>query len=415
MESAKPFGISKRMVWNAYKKVRANKGAAGIDDISLEAFEKRLENNLYKLWNRLSSGSYFPPPVKTVPIPKKGGGVRVLGVPTVADRIAQTVVKDYLEPLLESYFLEDSYGYRPGKSAHDALAVVRKRCWRFDWVLEFDIQGLFDNIDHELLMRALRKHTDCRWTILYVDRWLRVPFESVQGEIKARNKGTPQGGVISPLLANLFLHYVFDVWMGRNFPKCPWVRYADDGLVHCHSRKMAENLLGLLRSRFEECKLALHPLKTGIVYCKDDDRKGKYQDHSFDFLGYSFRPRRAKNKWGKFFVSFLPAISPQSEKSIRRRIHDWRLHLKPDKCIEDLARMFNPIIRGWIQYFGRFYKSRLYRVMRYLNRALIHWTRRKFKKLTRHRRRAEYWLGRLARREPNLFAHWKFGVLPSAG
>jgi RNA-directed DNA polymerase len=221
--------------------------------------------------------------------------------------------------------------------------------------------------------------------------------------------------VASPLLANLFLHYVFDVWMRRNHPQNPWARYADDGLVHCPTKEDAEGLLRELTERFGACKLELHPLKTRIVYCRDDDRRDNYPETSFEFLGYTFRPRRAKNKRGKYFVSFLPAISPRAEKALRQQIHDWRLHLKPDKSIEDLSRMLNPIIRGWIRYYGRFYKSRLYRVLRHLNRALVHWARRKYKKLIRHRRRAEYWLGRLARRVPRLFAHWQMGILPSVG
>jgi len=348
MTKAKPFAIPKQAVWDAYKKVRANKGAAGIDEVSIEAFDRDLKRNLYKLWNRLSSGSYFPPAVKAVPIPKKGGGERILGVPTVADRIAQTVVKDYLEPVLEPVFFEDSYGYRPGKSAHDALAVTRKRCWRYDWVLEFDIKGLFDNIDHDLLMKAVRKHTNCRWVLLYIERWLSAPFATGEGIMEAREKGTPQGGVISPLLANLFLHYVFDAWMRRNCPRTPWVRYADDGLVHCRTQTEAEKLHQLLAERFQVCKLQLHPQKTCIVYCKDADRREDYPETSFDFLGYTFRPRRAKNWRGDYFVSFLPAISPRAEKALRQRIHDWRMHLKPDKTIEDLSRMFNSIIQGWI-------------------------------------------------------------------
>ena len=415
MEKAKSFEIPKRAVWKAYKKVKANKGAAGIDEVSIAEFEKDLGNNLYKLWNRMSSGSYFPPPVKAVAIPKKSGGTRILGIPTVTDRTAQMVVKERFELKVEPVFLEDSYGYRPGKSAIDAVGVTRKRCWRYDWVLEFDIRGLFDNIDHELLMRAVRKHTDGRWEILYVERWLKAPFRTEEGAVMERTKGTPQGGVISPILANLFLHYAFDLWMKRRYPQNPWARYADDGLVHCRTRQEAEKLLEMLKKRFEECKLELHPEKTRIVYCKDEDRRGDYSNFSFDFLGYTFRPRRAKNKYGKYFISFLPAVSDQAIKSMRRVIHDWRMHLKPDKSIEDLSRMFNPIVRGWINYYGHFYKSRLHTVLRYFNGCLVHWARRKYKRFNRHKRRAEYWLGRLARREPRLFTHWKMGTLPTAG
>jgi len=415
MEKAKSFEIPKRAVWEAYKKVKANKGAAGIDEVSIAEFETDLANNLYKLWNRMASGSYFPPPVKAVAIPKKSGGTRILGVPTVADRTAQMVVKTHVEPKVEPVFLDDSYGYRPGKSAIDAVGITRKRCWRYDWVLEFDIRGLFDNIDHDLLMRAIWKHTDCRWEILYIERWLKAPFRTKEGHLVERTAGTPQGGVISPLLANLFLHYAFDVWMKRRYPQNPWVRYADDGLVHCRTKQEAERLLEILRKRFEECKLELHPEKTRIVYCKDDDRRGDHPNISFDFLGYTFRPRRAKNRYGKYFVSFLPAVSDKAIKSMRRVVHDWRMHLKPDKSIEDLSRMFNPIIRGWINYYGHFYKSRLHIVLRYINGCLVYWARRKYKRLHRHQRRAEYWLGRLARRDPRLFTHWQMGTLPTAG
>ena len=398
----------------AFQRVKANKGAAGIDDESLEAFEANLKNNLYKIWNRMSSGSYFPPPVKAVEIPKKSGGKRTLGVPTVADRVAQMVAKIYFEPTVEPYFHPDSYGYRPGKSAVDALAVTRKRCWKYDWVLEIDIKGLFDNIDHQLLMKAVRKHTDNLWVILYIQRWLRAPFQMPDGTVKERTRGTPQGGVISPVLANLFLHYAFDIWMDRNHPDKPFARYADDGVAHCRSMKGAEELHENLRKRFAECKLELHPTKTRIVYCKDDDRTGNYPVTRFDFLGYTFRARRSKSRYGKFFINFTPAVSNKAKKAMQKTIRGWRMHLKPDKTIEDLSRMFNPIIRGWINYYGRFYKSELYAVLRHMDRALIRWVRRKYKKLSRHQRRATYWLGRIARREPKLFAHWQMGIYPTA-
>ena len=280
MDRTKPYEISKHIVLEAFQRVKANKGAAGVDGESLKAFEENLKNNLYKIWNRMSSGSYFPPPVKAVEIPKKNGGTRILGVPTVADRVAQMVVKIYFEPQVEPYFHPDSYGYRPGRSAADALAVTRKRCWRYNWLLEFDIKGLFDNIDHELLMKAVRKHTDNPWVILYIQRWLKAPFQMPDGKVEERTKGTPQGGVISPVLANLFLHYAYDKWMEKNHPGKPFARYADDGIAHCRSREDAEGLRDKLEKRFAECGLELHPTKTRIVYCKDDDRRGNYPDNN---------------------------------------------------------------------------------------------------------------------------------------
>jgi len=416
VDKTKPFEISKYVVWEAYERVKANKGAAGIDDESIAAFEENLKDNLYKIWNRMSSGSYFPPPVKAVEIPKKNGGIRILGVPTVADRIAQMVAKLYFEPAVEPCFLPDSYGYRPGKSAIDAVAVTRKRCWRYGWLIEFDIKGLFDNIDHELLMRAVRKHTDCKWLLLYVERWLKAPFQMQNGRIIERGTGTPQGGVISPVLANLFLHYAFDMWMKRNHPQNPWARYADDGVVHCQTREEAEELLEWLHKRFRECALALHPDKTRIVYCKDDDRRGEFPNETkFDFLGYTFRPRRSKNRYGKFFINFTPAVSNKACKAMRQTIRHWHLQLKPDKDLLDISRMFNPVLRGWMNYYGRFYKSAMYTVMRHMNRALILWARRKYKKLSNHRRRAEHWLGKIAKRAPRLFVHWQMGILPAAG
>lgn len=414
MNKTKTYEISKQVVLEAFQRVRANKGVAGVDEESLEAFEANLKDNLYKIWNRMSSGSYFPPPVKAIEIPKKTGGKRMLGVPTVADRVAQMVVKKYFEPRVEPYFHPDSYGYRPGKSAIDALGTTRKRCWKYNWVLEFDIKGLFDNIDHELLMKAVRKHTDSPWEILYIERWLKAPFQMPDGTLKERSTGTPQGGVVSPVLANLFLHYAFDKWMDREHPDKPFERYADDGVVHCRTREDAEELYEGLQQRLRECRLEMHPDKTRIVYCKDDDRRGNSEEISFDFLGYTFRPRRSKNKGGKFFINFTPAVSRKACKAMRQTIHDWRMHLKPDKRLEDLSQMFNPVIKGWINYYGRFYKSELYTVLRYLNEALVLWVRRKFKKLKYHQR-ATKWLGKVASREPKLFWHWQLGILPTAG
>jgi group II intron reverse transcriptase/maturase len=406
LNQAKPFPITKRQVWEAYKRVKANQGGSGVDGQSLAEFAEDLENNLYKLWNRLASGSYMPPPVKRVEIPK-AGGVRPLGIPTVADRIAQTVLKQALEPELETHFHPDSYGYRPDKSAHQAIAQARQRCWRYDWVVDLDIKGFFDAIDHELLLRAIRHHTTEPWVLLYTERWLKAPVQLPDGTLQERDRGTPQGGVASPLLANLFLHYAFDAWMQRHYRHIPFERYADDGLCHCRTLEEAEDLKAALQRRFAECQLELHPEKTKIVYCKDDDRRGEYPQTAFDFLGYSFRPRRSKNRWGKYFINFSPAISNGAAKAIRREIRRWKLPLRSDKDLEDLARMFRARIQGWINYYGAFYKSALYPTLQHLDRKLARWATRKFKRLRRHRRRAEQWLRQIAQRQPGLFPHWR--------
>ena len=319
MSASKPFIIPKRLVHEAWKTVKANAGSAGVDKETIDDFEADLKNNLYRIWNRMSSGSYFPPAVKAVAIPKKNGGERILGIPTVADRVAQMVVKMVLEPAVEPIFLPDSYGYRPAKSALDAVDITRKRCWQYDWILEFDIKGLFDNIDHGLLLRALEKHTDCKWVLLYIRRWLTAaPLQRADGTLVERTKGTPQGGVVSPVLANLFLHYVFDVWMTRTFPGVPWCRYADDGLVHCKTETEALAIKAALQTRLAECGLEMHPEKTHIAYCKDANRRGDYPNTKFDFLGYTFRGRKAKQRNSStLFVSFSPAVSAKALKSMR--------------------------------------------------------------------------------------------------
>jgi RNA-directed DNA polymerase len=415
LDKTKPYDIPKQTVWDAFQRVKANKGAAGVDEETIGEFEKDLKGNLYKIWNRMSSGSYFPPAVKAVEIAKKSGGVRILGIPTVSDRVAQMVVKMHFEPKVEPIFTADSYGYRPRKSAIDALRITRERCWRYDWVIELDIRKLFDRIDHELLMKAVGKHTDSAWEILYIERWLKAPFQMQNGSKVERTMGTPQGGVVSPVLANLFMHYAFDEWMRREHPNNPWARYADDAVIHCRTQKEAKSLLIDLGERFKQCKLELNTEKTRIVYCKDDDRKGNYPLTSFDFLGYTFRPRRSKNRWGKCFINFSPAVSNAASKAMRQTIRGWRMQLKSDVGIDDLSRMFNPVVRGWINYYGCFYKSQLYSVLRHMNRALMYWARRKYKKLAVHKRRASSWLGRLARNRPELFAHWQMGILPTVG
>lgn len=417
MTEAKPYAIPKQIVWDAYKKVKANRGAAGVDGQSLAEFEKDLKNNLYKIWNRMSSGSYFPPPVRLVEIPKgTTGKTRPLGIPTVSDRIAQMVVKLMLEPEVEPHFHEDSYGYRPGKSALDAVGVTRQRCWRRDWVIDLDIKGFFDNLDWDLVMRAVRHHTDCPWILLYVERWLRAPVQHADGRQEDRTMGSPQGSVISPLLANLFMHYAFDEWLRRNFPHVQFARYADDAVVHARSLDEAEKLLDAIRDRLAACNLELHPEKTKIVYCEDDDRRGTYEHTSFDFLGYTFRPRRAKNRRGKLFISFLPGVSTKAAKSIRATIRSWRLGAtRNNQSLEEIARFVNPFVRGWVNYYGRYYPSALTPVLRHLERCLVYWVRRKFKRFAEHQRQAVHWLGRVARREPNLFVLWTHGIRPAAG
>jgi len=414
MEQGKSYEISKQVVWEAYKKVKANRGAAGVDRQSLEDFEEDLKGNLYKIWNRMSSGSYFPPPVRLVEIPKgQGRGVRPLGIPTVADRVAQMVVKMYFEPLVEPHFHPDSYGYRPGKSALDAVGTARQRCWRQNWVIDLDIKGFFDNLDHDLLMRAVRHHTDLPWVILYVQRWLTAPVQHPDGHLEERTKGSPQGSVVSPVLANLFLHYAFDEWMRRNHPHVQFERYADDVIIHVRTKAEAEALLGAVRGRLKQCGLELHPDKTKIVYCQDSYRRGDHDQIQFDFLGYTFRPRRARSRGGKHFTSFLPAMSNKAAKHIRATVRRWRLGAcRNQYSLEDLSCLINPYVRGWVNYYGRFYRSELTSVLRHLERAMVYWVRRKYKRFRCHQRSATHWLGRVARRQPDLFYMWQIGIRP---
>jgi len=392
--------------------VKANAGAAGVDNQSLLDFEKNLKSNLYKLWNRLSSGSYFPPPVKAVAIPKKTGGERILGIPTVSDRIAQMVVKLEFEPQVEPHFLPDSYGYRPNKSALDAIGITRQRCWRNNWVLEFDIKGLFDNIPHDLLLKAVYKHTDSPWVRLYIKRWLTASMLMPNGKLVERGMGTPQGGVISPVLSNLFLHYVFDKWLQNHYPKTLWCRYADDGLVHCHSEEQTLHMLKVLKDRFQACGLELHPVKTKIVYCKDGKRKGNYVNTSFDFLGYTFRRRVCKDrKHNILFVSFNPAVSNVALKAMRLKIKKLKVRQRSDLSIVQVAKWLNPMINGWINYYGQHYRSALYRLSHYVNKTLVRWARCKFKPLRWHKTRAMKYLLGLSEQCPYLFAHWKAGMV----
>lgn len=406
---AKAFDISKALIMQAFQRVKENGGSAGVDSESICKFEENLKDNLYKLWNRLSSGSYFPPPVKGVPIPKKSGGIRMLGVPTVADRVAQTAVKLILEPILEPLFHDDSYGYRPGRSALDAIELVRRRNWKYDWVIEFDIKGLFDNIDHQLLLKFLRQHCQIPWILLYVKRWLKAPMQQTDGVLKERTCGTPQGGVVSPILANLFLHYAFDVWVSKHLRSIRFCRYADDGVMHCKSRKQAEYVLKVLGERFRDCGLELHPDKTRIVYCKDVNRQEDYPNIAFTFLGYTFRPRRAKDKYGRVYLNFSPAVSRDAQRAMRQTIRGWHVQLKCDKELTDLSTMFDSVLRGWQNYYGRFYASAMRAIWKHMNGYLVRWMMRKYKHLARHKTRAYKELGKLAQSSPNFFTHWKLG------
>jgi group II intron reverse transcriptase/maturase len=407
----KPFDIDKMQVFEAYKAVKSNAGAAGVDGQTIEQFEADLKSNLYKVWNRMSSGSYFPPPVRAVTIPKKSGGDRILGVPTVADRVAQMVVKQVIEPNLDPVFLADSYAYRPSKSALDAVGVTRERCWKYDWIVEFDIKGLFDNIDHELLLRAVRKHVTCKWALLYIERWLKAPMLQEDGVIVERSRGTPQGGVVSPILSNAFLHYAFDLWMTRTYPDLPWCRYADDGLVHCRNEYEATAFKAALQVRLAECHLELHPTKTKIVYCKDGNRKGTYANVKFDFLGYGFRPRLVKRaRDNTLFCGFNPAVSNSALKAMRATIRELNIRRQTQLSLADIAPRLNPLLRGWIEYYGRYAPSALYPLLRYVNQTLLAWAMRKFKRFADHKIRASQFLQKLARDHAHLFVHWRIGM-----
>jgi RNA-directed DNA polymerase len=403
----KPFAIPKLLVWEAWRRVRANKGAPGVDGQDLAQFEADLRNNLYKIWNRMSSGTWFPPPVMAVQIPKPhGDGVRVLGVPTIADRVAQTVVAMYLEERADHRFHPDSYGYRPNKSAHQALAACRQRCWKYDWVIDLDVQKFFDTVSWDLVVKAVEAVTDCRWVLLYVKRWLAAPLVRPDGALKQRSKGTPQGSAVSPILANLFMHYAFDAWMARNFPGCPFERYADDAIVHCKTRRQAEHVLDRIDQRMSEVGLTLYPEKTRIVYCKDGRRREQHEHTSFTFLGYAFRGRGARSKSGRIFNGFLPAISPQALKAKSVELRRMRIHRRTDLSLDDLARWLNPIVVGWINYYGRFYRTALDPLLKRINVYLKRWAGRKYKRLRTHKRFSKWWTGPLAR-QPGLFAHWR--------
>lgn len=406
--AGKSFEISRWEVWQAWERVKANKGAAGVDGCSIEVFEADLKNNLYRIWNRMSSGSYFPPAVRAVEIPKShGGGTRILGVPTVSDRVAQTVAARRLEAKVEPIFHPDSYGYRPRRSALDAVRVCRKRCWQTDWVIDLDIQKFFDSVRWDLVIKAVQAHTDDPWVVLYVKRWLKAPLQLADGTLLERDRGTPQGSAISPVLANLFLHYAFDAWMAREFPGVTFERYVDDAVVHCAGQAQAQQVLVAIGARMEQVGLRLHPDKTRIVYCKDNNRRGSFEHTEFTFLGFTFRRRGARDKDGTLFSSFQPAISRDALNRINAQVRSFRLHLSTGSELVDLARRINPIVRGWMQYYGAFYRSALYPLLARINSYLLRWLRRKYKRLHGVRKTWQCWWG-ILKRSPRLFSHWRW-------
>ena len=403
--------ISRQEVWTAYKKVRSNKGSAGVDALSMNDYDANRSKQLYKLWNRMASGSYFPPPVKEVEIPKKDGKVRKLGIPTISDRVGQMVIKMLLEPRLEKIFSKNSYAYRPNKNAHQALSEVRKNCRKTDWVIDLDIKGFFDNIDHDKLMLAVNKHVPEKWIRLYIERWLKAPKLTKSGNlIKNQGKGTPQGGVISPLLANLYLHYALDKWLENADPTIKYVRYADDVIIHCVSQPHAERLLKLLHIRMQSVGLELHPQKTKIVYCKDYRRRENYPRVKFEFLGYSFQPRMTKSKHTKgLFLGFDCAISIGSRKRIADKLGELEIEKLSFRSIVGIAQYLNPRIRGWINYYGKFRPSELHKIFRLLESRLVRWARKRYKRYKTSLTKAFKWLKRIREQFPYLFYHWQVG------
>lgn len=393
--------ITKVMVWQAYKEVKSNAGSGGIDKMGWEHLQKNAGAELYLLWNRLSSGSYFPKAVKQVAIPKKGGGERLLGIPTILDRIAQQVVRKHLERILEPKFHPSSFGYRPNRGCHQAVEQANANSYNHDFAIDLDIKGFFDNIDHGLLMKAIRHYCSDKWVLLYVERWLKAGIVQKDGIFEPSLFGTPQGGVISPLLANLFLHVVFDKWMDTYHPEKPFERYADDIVVHCKTESQAKFMLRQIKERMESCRLQLHADKSKIVNLRGYSQ-AKYPK-GFDFLGFTIRPRAYKTK-GTGKVKSIPCIcvSQKSRTRIMQKIKGLNLH-KRRKSLEEIAKEINPVIRGIINYYHRFWKDDMRIVWNQLNARLLKWVKweKDLYKLASVR-----YLKTKYREKPDLFAHW---------
>jgi RNA-directed DNA polymerase len=412
-QDGKPFDIPKALVWQAWKRVAENGGAPGADGVTIEDFKADLGNNLYKVWNRMSSGTYFPPPVRAVEIPKSSGGTRILGVPAVGDRVAQTVAAMALEPRTESIFHEDSYGYRRNRGALDAVGTCRERCWKKSWVIDLDIRKFFDSVPWDLVVKAVEANVTHgqRWITLYVKRWLAAPIKMPDGKVAERDKGTPQGSAISPVLANLFMHYAFDKWLEREFPTVKFERYADDAVVHCATERQAREVLAALEGRMAEVGLELHPDKTKVVYCQDWKRRRRdCPETSFTFLGYTFRARKAGKADGSgSYTGFLPAVGKDALKRMSEEVRSWRIHLHDAKELEDIAAWVNPRVRGWIAYYGKFFRSALEPLLRRINSYLVRWARRKYKRLRSFKKVKKWWDG-LTARQPRMFAHWRIST-----
>jgi len=398
----KEHPITRKMVLEAFKLVKANKGSPGVDEQSVEQYEKHLKGNTYKLWNRMSSGSYYSSPIREKTIAKKSGGTRKLGIPTVADRIAQQVVKTYLEPKVDSSFHADSYGYRPGKNAHMAIQKAMSRCGRIGWVIDMDISSFFDSIDHDLMLKALRFYTKEKWVLMYVERWLKADVKKESGELEKRTQGTPQGGVISGMLANIFLHFTFDKWMERNYPSIGFERYSDDIIVHCISEKQALFIQQQIVKRFRVCQLQINKDKTKIVYCLNDRNREKNKaKKSFTFLGYTFKPRYCPTKYGLRLLTSA-CMSEGAKNQVRDKIRKFSIR-KFRGNIQHLSIALKARIRGWMNYYCKFHKWTTAGLWFWLNKKLIEW---KMSNKRIGKRKAIRWLETVYRTHPMLFGHW---------
>lgn len=417
MRNKKSQPIGKRQVWEAFLAVKKNDGSAGVDNIAIADIESRAAKYLYPLWNRMASGSYMPVPVREVLINKEDGRKRALGIPTVLDRVAQEVIRKELETIVEPHFSANSFGYRPGKSQHMAVKQCELNCQTFNWAIDLDIKGFFDNIDHRLLIRAVKHFTTEKHILMYVKRWLKAPVQKKDGSIEPRQgKGTPQGGVISPLLANIFLHFAFDTWFEETFPECTYERYADDIIIHCKFFKESLNVLAAVKQRMKRCKLEIKQEKSNIVYCKRNQKnhppfKPKYVQ--FDFLGFTFKPRWVKGWLGKWHLGFTPAISNKRRKRIGQVLYKMKIHRMVQFSLQDIANLLAPKIRGWINYYGKFRFSEMRKVFRVLNYRLMLWVRNKYRRFRKKiKTHAFRWLSNIAKHFPNLFLHWHYGFLP---